>query len=305
MMTDARRAALWLLALVAIVIAGDHLFAWTLNRLVVRSQFRYSRVYRGGNRADILVFGDSRGAISFPTPLIEEMTGRRVLNLSYNSMSPPIAEAVLLDYLDHNPPPRMVVLEVSSVIGDGALVTELRTFAGLSPRLAALYRQAHPVAAVAGRLFKLYPLNSEMFLDVLHHMRRPDQDVITQPYRPAGLARIPRGHWRLNPRVENIAAVARIVHLLRARGIEVRLVITPYAPEKQPVNLREFIDLLTKRADAPVWSYAAAIGDPDVFADGVHLHVRGVVELLKILRRDDFFGMARTAGATVNASASR
>jgi hypothetical protein len=293
MMTDRRRAAVWLLVLAAVVVAGDHLTAWMLNRLVVRSQFRYSRVYRGGDRAEILVLGDSRGAISFPAPLVEEMARGRVLNLSYSGMSPLISEAVLLDYLDHNPPPRMVVHEVSSVISEGALVTEMRTFAGLSPRLAALYQQAHPVAAVAGRLFRLYPLNSEMFLDVLHHMRRSDQDVIRQPYRPAGLARMSRGHWRLDPRAENIASVARIVHLLRVRGIEVRLVITPYAPENQPVNLREFIDLLTKRTEAPVWNYAAALDDPDVFADGVHLHVRGVVELLKILRRDDFFGMAQ------------
>lgn len=291
-MTDARRAAVWLAALVAVVVAGDHLFAWALNRLVVRSQFRYSRVYRGGNRADILVLGDSRGNISFPATLIEEQTGRRVLNLSYNSMSPRIAEAVLLDYLDHNPPPRMVVLEVSSVIGVGALVKELRTFAGLSPRLAALYQQEHPVAAFAGRWFKLYPLNSEMFLDVLHHMRRPDQDVTPQPYLPAAV-RNRLGRWRLDPRVENVAAVERIVRLLRARGIEVRLVITPYAPANQPVNVAEFADLLAKRTGVPVWNYSAALHDPDVFADGVHLHVPGVVDFLKILGRDDFFGMAQ------------
>ena len=291
-MADARRTAVWFLTLVAVVVAGDHLFAWTLNRLVVRSQFRYSRLYGGGNRADIIVLGDSRGAISFPTPLIEDLTGQRALNLSYAGMSPRIAEALLLDYLDRNPPPRMVVLEVSSVISEGALVKELRTFAGLSPRLAALYRQEHPVAAVAGSLFKLYPLNSEMFLDVLHHMRRPDQDVSPQPYLPEA-ARIRRGSWRLEPRVENIAAVERMVRLLRARGIDVRLVIAPYAPEKQPVNVAQFVDLLTQRTGAPVWNYSAAIGDPDVFADGVHLHVRGVVELMKILRRDGFFGMAQ------------
>src|SRR5205823_10293275 len=101
-MDNVRRAAIWLLALMAVVIGGDHLFATALHRVLMRSQFRFSRIYRGGNRAGIVVLGDSRGVHSFYAPAMEELTGQRVLNLSYNSMVPPIAEAVLLDYLERN-----------------------------------------------------------------------------------------------------------------------------------------------------------------------------------------------------------
>src|SRR5947208_1172355 len=168
-MSNARRAMIWLVALVAVIAAGDRLFAVVLERLLLRSQFRFSRLYRGGNDADIIVLGDSRGVHSFYAPAIEEMTGRRALNLSYNSMSPRIAEAVLLDYLDHNEPPRLLIMEVTGAIVSGALITDLRTYGGLSPRIAALYAEGHPKEAAAGRVFRLFPLNSEFFLQSLHY----------------------------------------------------------------------------------------------------------------------------------------
>lgn len=293
-MSDIKRAVIWLVALVAVVIAGDHLLAWMLHRVVLRSQFRYSRLYRGGNHADVIVLGDSRGAHSFYAPAMEELTRQRVLNLSNNSMSPCIAEALLLDYLDHNPPPRMVVLEVTGAIVSDVLIGALPAFAGLSPRLQAMYAERFPVEAVAGSVFKLLPLNSDLYFEVLRFMRRTDQDSILRTAMPAALGR-KRTPWRLVPRVENVAALARMVRLLRRRGIEVRLVVTPYAPANVPANVPGFLRLLTKRVQAPVWNYAGAITDLDAFADGVHLNERGSRELLKILHRDGFFGMARPA----------
>ena len=291
-MSDARRAVIWLVALAAVIIAGDHLLAAVLRKVLLRSQFRYSRLYRGGNRAEILILGDSRGVHSFYAPAIEELTGLRAFNLSYNSLSPRIAEAVLLDYLDHNPPPRMVVLEPTCAIVTGALTAELRTYAGSSPRLAALYAESHPAAAAASRAFWLYPLNSEFFLEALHYMRRTDQDWIHHDVIPHAL-RAPGGTWRLAPYPGQVDALARIVRLLQRRGIEVRLVIAPYAPIKPPSNAAEFAGLIERRTAAPVWNYVGAIADLDAFADAVHMNERGSRAFLRILARDGFFGMAQ------------
>ena len=291
-MSDVRRALIWLVALVAIVIAGDHVLAWVLQKILVRSQFRYSRLYRGGNSADVIVLGDSRG-LSFYAPAIEELTGLRALNLSYNSMSPRIAEAILLDYVEHNRPPRMVIIEVTSAIVSGALTSELRTYAGFSPRLAALYAERHPIAAVAGRMFRLFPLNSEFFLAVLHYMRQTDQDWIRREAMAPAVRTRPRHRWRLAPSVDNVEALARMVGLLHQRGIEVRLVIAPYGPSNVPVNVAAFADLITRRAHTPVWNYVGAVIDPDEFADQVHLNERGSRVFLRMLQRDGAFGMTR------------
>jgi len=218
MRSDARRAAVWWMVLVAMVIAGDHLLALGLQQVLVRSQFRFSRIYRGGNDADVVVIGDSRGVHSFYAPALEQMTGLRVLNLSYNSLSPHIAEALLLDYLERNRAPRIVIIEATSTITSGALTPELRTYAGLSPRLAAQYASVHPIAAKMARLFWLFPLNSQLFLEGLHYMRRDDQDWIFRETMPPGL-RGPHDPWPLVPLPEEVDALARTVRMLRARGM--------------------------------------------------------------------------------------
>jgi hypothetical protein len=290
-MSDARRAAVWWMVLVAVVIAGDHLLALGLQQVLVRSQFRFSRIYRGGNDADVVVIGDSRGVHSFYAPALEQMTGLRVLNLSYNSLSPHIAEALLLDYLERNRAPRIVVIEATSTITSGALTPELRTYAGFSPRLAAQYAGVHPVASKMARLFWLFPLNSELFLEGLHYMRRGDQDWILREKMPPGL-RGPYDRWRLTPLPEEVDALARIVRMLRERGIEVRLVVAPYAPNKQPANAQELVDLIEQRTQTRVWNYVGALPEQDDFADTVHLNERGSRALLGMLVRDGAFGMA-------------
>jgi hypothetical protein len=292
-MTDRRRALIWFAALLALVFAGDRVLAWALDQVLVRSQFRFSRLYRGGNDADILVLGDSRGVHSFYQPEIEKLTGLRTFNLSYNSMSTRIAEAVLRDYLDHNRAPRLVVIEATCTIPGGALAVELRTFARFSPRLAALYAEGHPYGALTGRLLHLFPLNSEFYLEALHYRNQSDQDWINHSTMPAGLRAEQPGPWAL-PRPENLEAMNRIVALLRQRGIEVRLVIAPYWPV--PVNMPAIanaIDVSVHRADPQlhVLNYASAVSDPEEFADRVHLNERGSVALLEILQRDGVFAI--------------
>ena len=294
-MRDARRAVTWLVILAAVVVAGDHLLAMLLHQLLVRSQFRYSRLYRGGNDADVVVIGDSRGVHSFFAPALEQMTGLRVLNLSYNSLSPHVAEPLLLDYLDHNRAPRFVVIEVTSVITEGAVAGELRTYAGLSKRVAAVYAQRYPIAAIVGRIFWLYPLNSEFFLEALHYMRRSDQDWIFHDVMPPAL-RTGERRSALTPVAAEVDALARIVGALRQRGIDVRLVLAPYAPVNVCENTAQFVDLIQRRTGVRVWNYIDALRDFDGFADGVHLNERGSREFLALLVRDGAFGMAqRTA----------
>lgn len=296
-MADRRRALIWFAALLALVFAGDRVLGWALDQVLVRSQFRFSRLFRGGNDADIIILGDSRGVHSFYQPEIEKLTGLRTFNLSYNSMSTRIAEAVLRDYLDHNRAPRLVVIEATCTIPEGALAGELRTYASFSPRMAALYAEGHPDGARMGRLFHLFSLNSEFYLEALHYELKSDQDWINRSTIPPGLRNRQPGLWSL-PRPDNLEALNGIVTLLRQRGIEVRLVLAPYWPV--PVNIAAIanaIDVSLRRADPQlhVLNYAGAVSDPEEFADGVHLNERGSIALLQILQRDGVFAVHSTA----------
>ena len=290
-MRDAKRFAAWFALLVIVVIAGDRIGAFVCSRVLLASQFRFSRVYRGGANADVLVIGDSRGVHSFYAPSIEKLTGRPALNLSFNSMSMPIAEALLTDYLERNNAPRLVLIEVTCVVVDRGLVSELRTYAGLSKRLEALYAHEHPQAAAAGRLFHLLPYDSEFFSRALMYLRRSDQDWIMRNTIPPQLAdSLARGPWRLHPLQENLDALGRLAAMLRARGIEVKLLIAPYHPAAMADT-----DAITRGVHhiapgVPIADYANAIEPSQYFADRVHMNLDGSELLLGMLCRDGVLG---------------
>jgi hypothetical protein len=294
-----RRTVIWLLALVLVVLAGDRLGAFVFRRVLLRSQFRFSRVYRGDARADVVVLGDSRGVHSFYVPAIERFTGLRAFNLSYNSMTPPIAEALIADYLDRNPSPRLVLIEPTFVIVQSNLVSELRTYVGTSPRLAALYAQKHPRAAAAARVFHLLPYNSEFFLRSLMYFRRDDQDWIERGVLSPRLLRSNVPRYQPPPLPENAAALRRIVRSLRARGVDVRLVVAPY---HRSSGLGA--DAVAASLGERVWNYAEAIDDARCFADTVHLNVDGSEAFLRMLLRDGVLPLRLGDGRQASSSAS-
>jgi hypothetical protein len=273
-------------ALIAIVFAGDRLIAVLLDRALLRSQFRFSRVYRGGNDAAIVIMGDSRGVHSFYAPANEQLTGQRVLNLSYNSMSSRIAEAVLADYVDRNPPPRIVLIEITHLVVAPDLETELRTYAHHSERLRALYAETHPLAARLGEVFRLLAYNSEFFFRALVYMRRSDQDWINRTTITPELLATPSGDWHMAIRPESLDALERTVRNLRGRGITVRLLIAPYHARGRFTNVPEVMRTVTQRVGLPVLNYISAGGPDENFADRVHLNQRGSERLIRRLAAD-------------------
>ncbi len=57
----------YIAAVLAILFAGDRVGGFVLGQLVDRSEFRFSRIYRGGIDGDILAIGDSRARHQFST----------------------------------------------------------------------------------------------------------------------------------------------------------------------------------------------------------------------------------------------
>ncbi|MEA2235524.1 MAG: hypothetical protein QOC81_248 [Thermoanaerobaculia bacterium] len=293
-MRDGRRATIWMLATVLTVLAGDRLGDALLNAILVRSQFRFSRLYRGWEKASIVTLGDSRGVNCFYAPRIEQITGQSVLNLSYNGLSSRIGEVVLRDYLERNRAPRLVMLEVTYADAPMDLVSELRTYSNLSPGMRALYTEAHPLAAKAGRVFRLIAYDSEMFLRAVSYLRRSDQDWISRTTISPELLASDRAMRKLRINTANLDAFERSVRLLRERGIQVCLIVSPYQDPSLITNIDEFIRLIEQRARRVdpllrVHDYARSGGPPENFSDGVHLNARGAEALLQQMQRDALF----------------
>ena len=296
-----RRAALWLALLMLTAFAGDHLLAAILDRLVARSGIRFSQLYRGALPPGVLVLGDSRGVTAIYAPRTAAALGVPVFNLAYNGQSTRIQEALLHDYLDHNAAPKLVLIEVTSVQADDELLSELKLDAGRSTRIATLYRGSHPIAYAATTVGHLFRYDSELFLRSLYYLRHNDQAWANSYRMPTDFLQsvVREEPWRIAPRQENIAALTRMTALLQARGIQVRLFVSPYLPQHLAhlANLDDFVASIGARTGLNVWNFANAIDDSSAFADRIHLNIFGTGPLLRKMQAAGFFAGIRDGRA--------
>lgn len=287
-------------------LAGDRLASLALDRLVGRSHFRFSQMYRGGARADVLVLGDSRGVHSFYAPGLSKSLGRRVVNLSFNGLSTEIIECLFNDYLEHNAPPRLLVLEVTNVFSKPSALVNFKPYLSQSPHLSSLLRRDNPNEYWATRLSHLYRFNCELFLRVLAYQRKDDQSWILS-------SRISKDLFDQSLKSEedvyrpiladyvqsNLAALGRMLKVASAAGVEVRLVIAPYLPQYRShiKNWQEVVKTFesmvqTKGPDKPgttFWDCSTALDRPEQFADRIHLNRVGADGLFDLLNERDFF----------------
>jgi hypothetical protein len=292
------RRALMILGFFTVLFAGDRLLALGLEALQSQSGFRFSRIYaaEAGAAQDVLIFGDSRGVNGFYVPGLAKATGQRMLNLSYNGMAPPVAEALLLDYLARHPAPKRLIIEPTSVLAKAGLAPTLHSYAGQSQRLQALIEDEDALKANAGRVSHLYRFNSELFLRALYYLGRSDQGWIND-YRIGeaqleALRAAPVQTQAPMVRPEALAALARMVQAGEAAGSEVHLVIGPYLPLYRNTLAwwPEFVALLERTTGHAVLDLSLAVHDDAAFADRLHLNRRGAPPLLEHLRDAGIFG---------------
>ena len=293
MIGSPRRLSLWLLALVVASVLMDRLGAAALEQVLLASEFRYSKLYRGGNDSEILLFGDSRAVNGLAAPLIGELSGSSALNLAYVAVSSNLAEIFFSDYLERNRKPRMVVLEVTCVLEGDQAVNELRPYALTSDALRLQLREVNPRAAIASQVSHLFLFNGEILVRALYFMRRSDQSW-------AYSARLGERIWEARdtlPSFELPLDRARLeglrgtVQLARSRGIPIRLIVTPWAPHyaRKISNLDAWVRAIESATGVEVADYSRAYDDQSLFEDYLHLNAAGRERLARDLHAAKFF----------------
>ena len=284
----------WALALVALVVAGDRALAAGLHAAVMQTGNRFAVLYRGDAPGGVLLLGNSRGVNTFHQPTLEALLDRPVFNASYNGMSTELSEVVLYDYVERNPDPELVVIEVTGVGADDDQVRDFFPFAAESERLRDyLSETLPPRVATARRLFALYDYNGEMLYRSLAAGVSDQGTINRYKISPAVIAIAENqevAQTRLRP--ENAAALGRMVAYCETRDIPVRLVIGPYLPvfRSKMDGYDAWLAELSEATDgAPIWDYSGAIDDVTAFADRVHLNYRGARLLAPRLVEDGFF----------------
>jgi hypothetical protein len=288
------RPILIAVAFLSITLAGDRLAGLVLENLTDRSLHRFSRLYAGHEDARLVIVGNSRAARDFPPTRLRDAAGGNVSNIGFPGMSMSIAGASLLDYLDHNRHPEVVMIETTNIGGAGqhGLLKDFGPFAGQSRRLRALMERYIPRKALFFKLSHLFRYNGDMLPRIMFSLNEPDLDMPSRGHVTPQMREILRIRT-LPPMAvakENAQALLEMIRACRTNGIEVVLVVAPYLPlhlSRIP-NYPEWRDEVQELAgeDVPLLDYAAALESESYFRDGVHLNESGVGALMPMLDRD-------------------
>ncbi|PAP77159.1 hypothetical protein [Rubrivirga marina] len=287
----------WGLALVALVVAGDRALAAGLHAAVMSTGNRFAVLYRGEAPGGVLILGNSRALNTFHQPTLAGLLNVPVFNASYNGMSTELSEVVLYDYVDRNPDPELVVIEVTGVGADDDQVRDFFPFAAESERLRTYLSQTLPPrVATARRLLGLYNYNGEMLYRSLAAGASDQGTINRYKISPALVAAAERqevAETRLRP--ENLAALGRMIAFCGERRIPVRLVVGPYLPafRSKMTTYDAWVDAVSDGVGGvPIWDYSQAVTDVTAFADRVHLNYRGARLLAPRLFEDGLFDPA-------------
>ena len=103
------RVVTFLLLFVPALFVGDRILGELCAWLVSKSNDRYVEVYEGRAKAEVLVIGNSRADNHFPPQMMSALLGERVVNLGLGGVSGMLAEVLLVDYVENNDPPKLLV----------------------------------------------------------------------------------------------------------------------------------------------------------------------------------------------------
>lgn len=277
----------WFAAFFALLFIGDRAGGFALQKLTDGSQFRWSRLYRGDAKADILLLGNSRG-MTFIEPEIEKSTGKKAFNLSYNGLPMDMAAVLVADYFEKYPPPSRLVIDITMADRRNlALMSGLWPFAEHSPGIRKLLRDSVGDSFWGGELSHLFRFNNEVFQRAFFHRKRSDAGLILdREIRSELVAEVSKNSYKLDIYLDLIEELAEICRLAQSKGVEVRLVISPYFPGFRVENL----DLLKKTVEGKtglaVADYRNALTENRLFGDFMHPNRGGAMAYINLLRQD-------------------
>lgn len=281
-----KKISIFLLCAVGSVVLLDLAIGWIANGVASKSGFRFARLYVASPiNADVVVVGNSRAVNSFYAPEVSRLLGKKWYNLGYNGMGPRLVEAVLLDYLDRNKMPDMVVMEVSNLWQDINPIRELRMFSGYSDRLTSLDIGNDAVIGGLARFSHAFSCNGEMLLRVANYIGRSDQDwvnsgMLNADYAQSAMEKASAA-VQSAPNAMNIGVYQRLLAELEKRGVKYCCVIGPYLIDEEAHS--RLIAAVRECVPTVIVDHSMLIKEYRLYADPLHLNREGAKEYAKML----------------------
>lgn len=281
----------WIIALVALTFVGDRVGGFILQKLTEQSQFRYSRLYKGEAKSDILLVGNSRG-LMFYQPYIEDLTGKETFNISYNGMPMNLGRVLVEDYLERYEAPQLMILDITMCDrNNDGLIAGFNAYSSFSDRMKTLVKATNPTVGNAGMVSHLYCYNGEIFQRALYYLGKSDEDWLLDRVITDDLVNTVEECEPYDIDVpENIFEDFKAtVALAQSKGVKVELVINPYYPPfaEKITNLEAIKKKFGEAVGLEVHDYSSAITDVEGFGDYQHLNKRGSRAFLDLLNQDN------------------
>jgi hypothetical protein len=277
--------------LMALIIwSGDVLIGEAFEKLLLSSNFRFSNIYNGRGKSEIVILGNSRGH-GFYQPEMQALTGMTTLNMSYNAMPVCISNAFLQDYLEVYPAPKKVLIEVSMVNKtEEDVITSFKVYSSQSERISSILRSRAPSVYRGTQISRLYNFNSEVFHRSLYYLNSSDENwVVDRKMTDKLVANAstlqPMTYSLTEDRLVDLSA---IVNNCKDAGSTPVLIFAPMFPAyRQNIkNFKEYIEKIEAATGLPVKDYSNAFSSQEFFSDYLHLNKKGSIKFMHELERD-------------------
>ncbi len=278
----------WVLLFIAVTFIGDRTLGLVLQRVVDKSNFRYTSLYQQKAKADILLIGNSRG-LSFYQPHIEEATQKTTFNVSYNGMPVDLARVLVEDYFERHPAPELVLIDITlSDKYNIPLISGFTAYNIYSKPLDSLIRGVNPKLYYACKVSHLLRFNNEVFLRALYYQgRTTDENWLLDRVISDGMReKVTQEPYRIDLiKIEELKAIIKVA---QKNGSEVKLTVTPYYPpfRHHMEGLDKFIAAVEEHTQLPVYDYSTALSDYEFFGDYMHINKEGSKRLIQLLQQD-------------------
>ncbi len=279
----------WYIAFLIVLLAGDRTAGYLLQQQVAQSQFRYSRMYHGTAGADILLLGNSRG-LTFYQPYIEEKTGLKTFNLSYNGLPMDVAKVLVQDYLERYPAPKRMLIDITGCDRtNDELMAGFLSYSGQSFRLDTLINNKLEKVWWGGKVSALFRYNNEIFQRALSHRNQTDAGwLLDRVISPKLAAEVAQHQYPLEIHPYLLQQLREICAEAQTRGVDVRLVISPYFPQfaQNVANLDALKKAAEQATGLSVTDYSRALSDPSAFGDFMHPNIKGSKSFVDLMKND-------------------
>ncbi len=286
----------WIAAFLTLSFVGDRLFGYFLQKTAFNSQFRYSRLYRGDAKADILLVGNSRG-LGFYQPEIERLTGLNTLNISYNGLPMDLASVLVRDQFQKNGAPKTMVVDVTMCDRkDDLFVAAFNLYSPYSDNLKSLITNYDKTVYYGGLVSHLYRHNSEVFQRAFNYRNKTDEDWLLDRVISEKMASdTSLKSYKVRVMPEMVDHLKEMIDFAKSQGTEVKLVISPYFPRFAESIRDSFLTPLKTLVEAKtgltVTDYSAALTATESFGDYQHANKKGCIQFMNQLFEEKVFNV--------------